>query len=155
MGNNIQYDLETACKEGDLQTVKHIVETPLKWYNEKMYLGESFVIASKNNHWEIVKYLWEKMKEPGKFWQGTGSFSRTTSLKRAFRYTRKNLEMAQFLIDQAEGDEFSPVNICEYGIRHVGFDLVIRDEVSKQLALAKATVDQKYDIVAYLATKKF
>jgi hypothetical protein len=81
MGNNI--DLETACKQGDLETVKRIVETPEKWYDGKLSLDDPLVLASKNNHLEIARYLCKKIKERGELYIDLGKSFYPIGLVRA------------------------------------------------------------------------
>lgn len=106
MGNNIQYDLETACKQGDLQTVKRLAEQPEK--RKFLNLNSALLHASENGHLETVKYLfvdnYKHQSEQGMYKDQIYS-TRIPLIREAFdrAYGNKHLVTAYFIMVQHAG----------------------------------------------------
>lgn len=158
MGNNI--DLQIACRQGELETVKLILERPTKWY-ECLNLDWALLAACQNGHLEVVEYL---------FWDNRARRSHRYDYKnRVFEgqiyliqeaFGRackgKHLEVAKFLIDQDAHTHLIPESICDYWpFSDTIGDFLIKNEIDRRIALEIANRRDKYDIIAYLVTKKF
>jgi len=124
-------DLITACVDGNILYVKHIFEN----YSDKYltYFENSVWSAAAYNHFDIVKYLFEKDKEM--------CFFHTTEANTSFYYAIKhlNIDAVKHIAESNKCDYVYSINMFNSILNtHLAYNThTTEEEIQKKIELTK------------------
>lgn len=142
--------LETACKEGNLQIVKYLINSG------SIITGYEYTISIKHNNYYILKYLLNKYKIP--------KIKLNRLLNRVI-LDNKDLRYVKILLDRGADPNFSvyknvtPLTICgrvEIAEELIKYGANVNPELNLQLKyspLYYAIYEGRYDVAQYLIEK--